>query len=95
MFQQVGHLYALVFMRLKTFKKEETDFNGRSFALHAHFVPTVVDLTDQLAHFVAMERRYAHKHFIENDAESPRIDCVVVTTALDNLRGLVEWRANN
>ena len=75
---------SIVFVHLKTLDEEEGTFAGESL-IEGDFVPSIVDLGDQVLHLVGVEWRLANHHLIQHDTKSPCVDLGTVASLFQQL----------
>ena len=89
---QLLHRHSVFLDRLEAFEEEEAGLDGDFLVLRlaGHPVATVVNLSNQLLHVCAIERGRAEDHLVQDDAERPRVHCLVVLLAAQDLRALIQ-----
>ena len=65
-------------------EKTDLDFDGLIFDLK--FVATIINVAHQITHILAVKRGHTDQHLEKDHTQGPRVHCVIVTLALQNLR---------
>ena len=76
---------SVTLVHLHALDQEEAGFDANRF-LKRQLVATVIDLGNQVLHLVTMEGSDTDEHFVQHDAQGPRINFLTIATLFKKLR---------
>ena len=75
---------SIVLVHLKALDKEEGTLTGEGL-VKRDFVPSIVDLGDQILHFIRVERRLTNHHLVQHDTKGPCVNLGTVASLFQQL----------
>ena len=85
---------SIILIHLKTLEKEKSTFD-RKRLVQRNLIPSIIDLGNQVFHFIRMEWCFTDHHLIQHNSKSPSIDFCTVTSLFKELRRTIKWSTTN
>lgn len=95
MVDELTNFNSVLFHGLQALEKEETGLELDVLPFDSHLVAAIINLSDQLSHLKAVKGSHADEQLEKDDSTGPSVHCVIVASALENLRRLVKRRTYN
>ena len=86
--------HTVVFIHLQALHQEEARLDTNRL-IKREFVSAIVDLGNEIFHFIGVERSDTHEHLVQHDSQGPRVHLGTVATLFQKLRRRVQRRTTD